>query len=71
MTVLEYSGPGLREEATSQLRFVRRDGKMILQQWWIVQKWMESEHCAGYSHPYLEWRDVPLVEEEGAKPDAA
>lgn len=42
------------------LRFVLRDGKRMLQQGWAVTTYSEG-HPTEQS---IEWRDVPLVEEE-------
>jgi hypothetical protein len=50
------------EEPTAALRFVRRDGKLILQQAFAIKKFTtEHQHQIGQSN---EWRDVPQVDEE-------
>lgn len=44
------------ESSTSELRFVERDGKRILQQAWSVVSTNPSDRR-------FEWRDIPLVAE--------
>lgn len=44
-----------------QLRFVERDGKRILQQWWALKHYDAESRPTGLTG---EWRDVPLEVEE-------
>jgi hypothetical protein len=43
------------EFPTTYLRFVKRDGKFILQCKWIVRTWIDQTE---------DWRDVPVESEE-------
>lgn len=53
-------------ELTSELHFIKRDGRLILQQAWKVMTWTPkgaiTPICTGICK---EWRDVPLVENTG------
>lgn len=53
------------EHCRSYLRFVRRDGKLILQQkWWITTYEEESHIDAGWPESQrVEWRDIPIEEQ--------
>lgn len=54
---VQSAGEGTFARALPELRFVLRDGKRILQQAWDTD--------AGKNDwPRIEWRDVPLVEDE-------
>jgi hypothetical protein len=52
---------------TKMLRFVMRDGKMILQQWWSELDEYgcngETMYCVYRHYTVGEWRDVPVEEE--------
>lgn len=51
MSYADYQGSMM--QVTSMLRFILRDEKRILQQAWV-------EHGTAR----IEWRDIPLVEDE-------
>ena len=45
---------------TAKLRWVKRTGGLVLQQWWLKQKW-----TGRYMAPDGgEWQDVPIEKEE-------
>jgi hypothetical protein len=46
-------------DVTGKLRFVIRDGHRILQ-----QQWLTVRGTVANPEPELDWRDVPLVEDE-------
>ena len=45
---------------TNGLRFVERNGRMILQQQWLVQR-IDTQRRDAYRH---EWRDVPIAQDD-------
>ena len=64
--MMTYSTPQemVFEEPTSILRFVKRDGKMILQQLIAIKKFTTlHQHQIGQEN---KWCDVPVAEEENA-----
>ena len=47
-----------------ELRFVRRNGKSMLQQMWLGYHPAKKDQIEGFSSSRHEWRDVPFVGEE-------
>lgn len=54
--------PVLHTEDGTTLRFVRRAGVPILQQFWLTRAYDQNGHSIA-DFARNEWRDVPLVEE--------
>lgn len=49
---------------TNKLRFVERDGKKILQQWWEIANTINMGFGdINVTPPYGEWRDVSVEKE--------
>lgn len=53
---------GTRDAISSELRFVQRNGRFILQQLWVIYHHQVGAPDLPYKRE-TEWRDVPLVVE--------